>query len=353
MSHLWRYLLFSYGKTLSFSTIAFVVTLIVSRIKEIARFTALTGEYTKALLFSLYQIPLILPLALPISAFLSALLLAQKMSRSKELTALRASGISLSRIVLPLALFALFWTGCGFVVSAELAPYCKRASKQLLYAETSSNPLLLLQRQNLINIKKTYIQMEAQPEGTKAKNFLWIGYNEGTQRFVCVLADTLLLEKEWLVGENVSIISHSPATDWDTLIVENQHLMKTHAPLLSEAMKKKSPKVDIGEIPFRLLPHHPHLSALLEMGRRSFLALSIFTLTLLGFAFGIEEGRFASKKNLLLSLALSFLLFVSYFATKGTKNHPHLSHIIFSLPHTVLWMLSLRRLYLLQKGSLS
>src|SRR4051812_38356814 len=104
MPILWRYALQSYLRVFFLSVCTFITVLIVARFKEIARFTALTGDWSKTGLFIVYQIPSILPIAIPISALIASLLLFQRLSRTYELTALRASGLSLSTILTPLLL---------------------------------------------------------------------------------------------------------------------------------------------------------------------------------------------------------------------------------------------------------
>ena len=63
------------------------------RFKDIARFAALSADGVKTGLFVLYQFPHILPIAIPISALIASFLLFQRLSKTYELTALRASGV--------------------------------------------------------------------------------------------------------------------------------------------------------------------------------------------------------------------------------------------------------------------
>ena len=104
---LWRYALQSYLRVFLLSVCTFIAVLLVSRFKEIARFAALSSDSLKTALFVVYQFPLILPMAIPISALIASLLLFQRLSRGSELTALRASGLSLRSILTPL-LFTSF-----------------------------------------------------------------------------------------------------------------------------------------------------------------------------------------------------------------------------------------------------
>ena len=179
MPILWRYALHSYFRVFSLSICTFIAVLIISRFKDIARFTALTGDFSKTVLFILYHIPTILPIAIPLSALIASMILFQSFSRSLELIALRASGLSLPRIIAPLLALSIVLSFVNFLICAEIAPHCRREGKTLLYHETSENPLLLLQRQKLVKMKNTLIDMEVKDDNT-TKNLTMIIPNKGS-----------------------------------------------------------------------------------------------------------------------------------------------------------------------------
>lgn len=356
---LWRYLLQSYLKIFSLCVISFIAILLVSRFKDIARFTALSGSWLKTAFFSLYQIPLILPLAIPISSLIAALLLFQRLSKSYELTALRASGISLITILTPL-LSASFLLSLGnFAFCASLAPYCRRETKNLLYRETSANPLLLLQRQNLIKIKNAYINMNVKKEGKTADNFVLITHNGSNKRLTFISAKQLKIAKNKLQGRDVAIISHLPSEKeemFDSLIIENQASMSTAAPILSSALKKNRPHLDMNSLGLKMLKIRAKeskkqaLSAHVEILRRSSLALATFSFTLLGAAFGYQQSRNPSKRGLFIALSLTVAVLGSYLLGKELKSNPLLATFVFLIPHPVIWIISTWKLYRISKG---
>lgn len=353
---LWRYLLLHYLRVFFLSVTSFIALLLVSRFKEIARFAALSCSGLKTLWFTSYQLPLILPIAIPISALIASMILFQRLSRTHELTALRASGLSLRAILTPLFFISALISFINFTMTSELAPYCRKESKNLLCTETTSNPLLLLQRQNLLNIKHAYLRMNVQEEGRFAKDFFFIGYQERGERLTLINARTLEVQKDSLLGKEVAILSYIPSEEpdaFDSLIVENQTLMSTAGPVLSAALKKHRFRIEPTFLNLRMLrqrfadsPKHAQ-KALAEIFRRSSLALAPFTFTTLGSIFAIDRGRTPSRKNLLIALLLAFFLFLSFFLGKELKVHPFLAGSAFFLPHLLLWSASyiqLRRL---------
>jgi lipopolysaccharide export system permease protein len=357
---LWRCTIAAYLKLFFLSVSAFISVLLIARFKEAARFAALSSDWGKTGLFTVYQIPFILPIAIPLSALIASLLLFQKMSKNHELTAFRAAGLSFQKILTPLALTAFGISLFTFSICAELSPYCRRESKALFYRESSANPLLLLQRQQLIKIKDAYLQLEVEEEGKRARDFLLIAHNESHDRLSLLSAQKLKIKKEELLGEQVAIISHlANLNGFDTLLIENQALMSTDAPLLSNALKKSRPHLDVSSLNLRMLRLRAieggakSKGALAEMLRRVSLSLSVFSLTWVGSIFGIEQGRSPSRKGLLYALLLALTVLMSYFLGKEIKTNPLLAAIVYFTPHLLIAGSCLHRLGRIKKGRLS
>ncbi len=252
---LWRTLLQSYLRTLFLSVATFLAVLVVTRFKEIARFTALSGDWGKTLLFTAYQFPLILPMAIPISALIASHLLFQRLAKTHELTAIRASGLSLRSVLAPLLFVSTLLSIVNILICGELAPFCRRASKTLLFRETSANPLLLLQRQHLGKLKHAYLDMNLEEEGKIASDVVLISYNESQKRLVLLLSEKLTMQESELIGQNSFILTHPNGTEtgFDPLVLENQASISTAAPILSGLLKKSLPKFQPNAKGLRLL----------------------------------------------------------------------------------------------------
>ncbi len=339
---LWRYVISSYLRIFSLSVATFVWMLLVLRFKEIARFAALNGSWLKTGLFTVYQIPFILPMAIPLSALIAALLLFQKMSQDRELTALRASGISVQKILTPALIAAAFLGLSNFFICMETAPFCRRASKTLFYQETSENPLLLLQRQQLVKLKHTYLQFDVVKEGKRARDFLLIALNANHQRLALMSARALTVRGENLLGHDLALVSYihsGQSALFDPLFIENQAHMSMAAPLLSTSLKKSRPRLDLASMSGSMLTHRWGAREKTEIFRRADLALAVFSFTFSGIAFGIEQGRIRSRKNLLYALLLNVLILLCYFLGKAFKNQPLLGAALYLGPHPFAWII--------------
>ncbi len=356
MPILWRYVLQSHLRIFSLSVCTFVAVLIIARFKEIARFTALSGDWLKTGLYTLYQVPAILPIAIPLSALIASLVLFQYLSQSRELTAFRASGLHLLKILWPVLFTAVLLSLCNFAICASLSPYCRREGKTLLYRETSQNPLVLLQRQKLIKIKDAYLDMRIKNDET-TKDLILIVPNNSTQQLNLVSAKKLRLCNDELIGNDFSIVSYlNVPHEFDTLIIENQRVMSTSASLLSAVLKKNRSRVDLSDLDFKMLrmetftPSKKTPSAWIEILKRLSFSLATFSFAFLGAAFGIDEGRRPSRRPLAMALALTLGTLICYLIAKELKGHLMWAAVLFLLPHPLLWLSASLRLQHKHRG---
>ncbi len=334
---------------LSVST--FILLLTVARFKEIARFGALVGDIKSTLLFTVYQFPTILPIAIAISALISSVMFSQKMSQTHELTAFRASGLSIQKILLPLFISSLFLMLLNFIIYSEVAPFCKSESKNLLYAKSSDNPLYLLQRQDLVRLNRSHVQCDAKSDHF-IKNFIYVNLNPGSSRLSLFSVENLQFKKNELIGKNVSFISHTK----DHLIIETQKRLQTNASFFSSAMKKKSPKLKASSMNFKSLLYkskeNQKLSkdAYAEILKRISLSLAVFSFTVLGSCYAVEFGRITSKKNLISIIILALFVLITMLSIKSVKHSKFFSVCYMLLPHLLIWIVSIRKIAKVQKG---
>lgn len=359
----WRYLSFAYIRVFLLSTFGFIAVLLITRIKDITRFAALTPDIEKILLYTLFQIPHILPFAIPISCLISSFLLFQRFSKTSELTALRASGISIKKIIFPILIISFFLSFFNFFINSEVTPYCRINSKKLAHVEVSLNPIMLMERQQLLKIKNTYIDLVTSSNSQSAKNVLFIAVNKSNGRLNLITAKNITLKKDTLIGNNISIISHFESDhpySFDTLLIENQEKMKTKASNLSKYMKSTSFPLNTIHLPTKMLlirgklmdenKTSKQIPSVVEIIRRTSLSISAFSFTFIGICFGIEINRIKSRKKLLIASLSALLILVCFAIGKGFKYHPYISCFIYVIPQLLIILFSTRFLHKVSGG---
>ncbi|NGX34597.1 MAG: hypothetical protein K1060chlam1_00950 [Candidatus Anoxychlamydiales bacterium] len=363
MPILWRYLFKEYLKVFFLCILSFISILLITRLKQIATFATLASDFLSLILFVLYQIPHILPIAISISCLISSIILFQKMSKMHEITAFRTSGISLKELLAPLLLLAMVLSLINFYIASELTPICRYKSKELFYKNTSVNPIVLLQRrQKMSNIKDSYVEISSKNNDLQAQDLLIISPNKSNERLCMMSAKNLELEKEHIIGKNVSLISYinsNKEINFDNLIIENQENMTTKADALTQFIKSKEWDMNISSMPIKMLLIQSKQKndikkcerAYIEIARRCCFALSTFSFTFIGASFAISISSVSSKKNIIFVSLLTLLVLFSFTLGKALKRYPLFSILAYILPQIIVVILTSFKLRKTSKGA--
>ncbi len=354
MPKIWKYLINSYIKVVFLSTFGFISILLLIRMKEIARFIALSSNAFSVIKYILFQIPYILPLALPISCLIAAYFLFMQMSQNHELTALRSNGFSLYSIISPVIILSLGLGLINFYISSEWTTRCLAKSKEILYKESSKNPILLLKRQELSKLSKCYIEMKSDEKDTYANDLLFISYNHSNHRLHLFTCKNLVVDKESLLGKNISTISYfdqNNQTVFDPLIIENQEQMSARADLLSQMIKTQKTTSNPYHLPWaqlfekRRIQKEASLSSRFEsiyaeIFRRMALGVSVFTFTFMGIVFAINPGRSQNNQKLIILSSMVLLLLISFVFGKALKYYAISAFFTYFVPQALCLYIS-------------
>lgn len=350
-----KYLLSNYLKILLLSTTSFILLLIVCRLEAIAQFASFGTPLSYLCFFILYQIPCILPMVIPLACLLASLLVFKKLSNDNELTALRASGFSLKKIISPLCFISIILSFINFYITSELATKYHLATKEMLYTFTAENPLLVLKKSNIANA--SHVQMDLVNRNTAKDLFIALRQNE---KLHFVVAKKITVQDESIEGKNITIISSSKAGEKDngSLIIENQEVLETSATDFANIANKKNLRITDDHLKLKhLLMRKDRLKiknnlnrCYSEMVRRFSLGLSVFTFSLMGAAFGMEIRRHKKQINIVYLMLLTALTLVAFFAGKGFGHIFWLSSTLFLSPHIIIIALSCIFLSRIRRG---
>lgn len=372
---LWRYLVTSYLKVLFLSLASLVAVLLTTRLDDIAHFACLGGTSWQLCQFAFLQLPYLLPIALPLAALLAAWLTMRRLSHQQELTALRASGLSLRAILAPILAGAMVLSLLNFYLISEIAPAAHLASGLLRHELRSINPLLLLSNKRLLQLQGIYGEAwGAVRHGEAADDVVMAFPASSRERQRLVVAKNLQANSTDLIGEQVTFIGAraTAADSFDQLLVENvdhlempltdfipflrQRVWSLHPdhlrfPLLLAAIEEERSLL-VGQ-PVSTSPPKSHRrlhAAYTEISRRLSLALAVFTLTLLGAASGIQLGRQQRRLPLIFFSLATALYLVAYFLAKSLEDHWTTATLLLFASHGIIVALAIYQLTRIDRG---
>ncbi|MDH5297642.1 MAG: LptF/LptG family permease [Desulfobulbaceae bacterium] len=129
-----RYLLGQFGRNLLLIGSSLIaVYLLVDFFERIDNFLAAGKPFSMAVQYFLLKIPQIFDQLMPVCVLLAGITTLGLLNRHHEFVALKAAGISVSRIVAPLLAGALLVTGLGLMVGQWLLPPTVSATNRIYY----------------------------------------------------------------------------------------------------------------------------------------------------------------------------------------------------------------------------
>ncbi len=344
---LWRYLFLSFFRVFTLCISIFICVLLVIRFQDIAQFATLGTAGSELVIFVMMQIPEILPIALPISSLISAFLCMQRLSEIHVITAIRAAGLSFKQALYPFQAVGVFLTLLTLLFTCELTPLSRTMGKELLYSVTMNNPLLLLQKNRLIKLKDSYLEMDMVRSGEQAQGVLLAFKNPRSGRINLLTAKELKLERGGtLAGDEVSLIAHMPSKEagFDHLMIDNQKKMEAPREALLALTTVKQGRLSLSEAstPNVLKTVFSGTSkyrrkASIELCKRLSFALTALSFVMIGAIFGLHISRGRSRKGLFLVISLCMMTFAFFLTARSLSKRSYMPVLLYILPHPILY----------------
>ena len=126
-------------------------------------------------------IPYVAAYALPLGVLTGTLMALGRLSAQQEITAMKASGLSLYQIASPVFLISFIGMVAGVVVNLHYAPQSRLAYKQLMATAVSENPIGFIEERRFIHEFPGYVIYMGGRDGSLMKDF-WIWELDDAQR---------------------------------------------------------------------------------------------------------------------------------------------------------------------------
>lgn len=315
-------------------------------------------------------IPYVLPFALPMGMLTAALLVFGRFSADNELTAVRASGVSLVSLVTPVLLLSVALSGVSALINLQLAPQCRIAYKKLLFEvgtsqavgsipektylkDFNSNCVVYISKVRDTNLEDVLVVKlhDNRYESFSRADRGVISYNPSNRVFTVILSnahqvvfrDDGRLPQPVLTGTaEFSFTNAMPRADRRDTDLSNmtffqlrdklhdlEKLLETSAPVekmstddLREKMRqlKSQKKLDL-TLPVRV-----------QMHRQVAFSFACIGFTLVGIPLGIRAHRRETTFGIAVALVLVVIYYSFFLLGLSLETRPELA------PHLILWV---------------
>lgn len=326
----------------------FTFVLSIGLIFKITDLLARGASWRPILQIFVYSIPASLTYAIPIGTLVSSLLVFGRLSADSEITALKACGISIWRIVLsPIIISILFALLCLYV-NNEIGPRGHFGQRKSVARLATESPLQLLEEGRFI---RDFPGLTAYI-GKKVGNEIWDVRISDTREGGIVrdirakhgIITTSTDGKDIIIQlDDVRIDPFVPDLDaaghaarWTVTIKDALKLRK--CPKTERDMTFQELRAGIQDTTI----YYPNLKGedallqktimLVELHKRITLSLSCLAFTMLGIPLGIKSHRKESSAGIGISLLLVFNFYLFIIAGEAMVGHPHL------MPQMIVWL---------------
>jgi lipopolysaccharide export system permease protein len=313
-------------------------------------------------------IPFVLVFALPMGLLTATLLVFGRFSADNELTAVRASGISLVSLISPVIGLSLLLSGLCAWINMEVAPQCRVAYKKLLFSVAMTRTSMLLPEQTYIKDFTNRIVYIESVQGTNLKGILIFNFEgDETKSYIRAAEGTVHMDPKkstlrveltdaWLVGsvegretpepvhfEQLDYATNSffgkgaeervKLTDmsiWQ-LWAEQRNLEKT---IQDPGRLEKMQREELEAIRERRQQQRDELTLPIkvQIHRQFSFSFACIGFTLVGIPLGIRAHRRETTFGIAMALILVLLYYSFFIVGQALQTRPEL------FPYLLLWL---------------
>ncbi|ALJ56708.1 putative permease YjgP/YjgQ family protein [Candidatus Xiphinematobacter sp. Idaho Grape] len=300
------------------------------------------------LAFILFVFPFSLTFTIPWGLLTGLLLVFGRISADNELIALRASGVSISLITIPVFCFALVLTAICCWINVDIAPSAEKKMLNSIFRIATHNPSSLFSANDVMDQfpgHRIYVGERQQNQLTNIILFE-INGDHCTTRMVHARSgvlrpdpvnNCLLLKLRGAQFEehditdplNIQKICQGISLVEGTFLIPLQKLYKKHdntGRLSSSTMHELKQALSVASDPKRAL------RIKVEINRRFSTSLACVAFTLVAIPFGITTHRRETPIGFVFSMAIAFFYFLFILAARSLQEN------IYAHPDLLIWL---------------
>ena len=359
-----NYILKEFSHAFTLSLIVFTFVLLIGNIIKLADLIINKGVGAIPVIkLFLYLIPWLISFTLPIASLTAVILTFGRFSSDGELTAMKASGIGLFKVSIPLLVLGAIFSFAAFFINDQLSPNASFATRRVIRDIGIRSPTAYLEEGTFVRGFENYVIFIYEIKGNKLKNIRIYQPQEGkpTRTIIAEYGEiNTFPEKNMLELKLYNGTSEEPSpTDPESFYKLNS---KTYYMTLDltkifkkESLQKKTREMTVNELTDEIARADKQkidsTPLLVEIYKKINMSAASFVLILMGIPLGIKAHR--SEKSI--GFGISLLLFAVYWglflggiavSLRGTVSPllgVSLPNIVFFIFGTIIFINTARR----------
>jgi len=304
-----------------------------------------------------YNIPYMLTFSIPMSVLTGALLLFGRLSFDGELTAMKASGLSMWQIISPVVMISIAMTLVCLFIAASVAPRCRHAVRTALVELGVEEPINLLEAGRFVRDFPGMMIYIGDRSGNKVTDIVVYEMKPGQDtpvRNVRAKYGTLRADKAakamYIDLYEVRIDQREKGDSGEA--AKSHYINASHYPVKLDfaAMQKRTVRKKVSDMTFTDLLlairdirgafpelkvedlRRQRMTMVVEANKRLALSLSCFAFTLLGIPLGMRSRRRESSVGIGVSLLLVFTFYLFIILANALVGSPQFR------PDLIVWI---------------
>jgi lipopolysaccharide export system permease protein len=305
-------------------------------------------------------LPFAISYALPMGILTGVLLTLGRLSADSEITAMRAAGISITRLARPVLILGVICAAVAFYVNFVSMPWARMQYYREFAAAVRSNPLRIIEAKRFIRDFSGCVLYVGEKEGPVLRDiWIWelddkarvrrlvraesgrLDFDEATNTLIPTLIRAKAEERDADNPEDFSKSPKAPSVDQieevrislDRYFGRNLERMKPDWYAYERLRAEQAKLASETPTPEKRVEHERSKMKLsLILQERYTFSLAVFSFALLGVPLGIKVSRRETSANLGLALVLVLSFYLLTVAVKSLDRRPEFR------PDLLLWL---------------
>jgi lipopolysaccharide export system permease protein len=312
-----NYILTEFFHSFLLSLVVFTFVLLVGNIIQLADLIINKGVgLISVLQLFFFLIPWLLSFTLPIAVLTAVILTFGRFSSDGELTAMKASGVSLYRISFPIMMLGIIFSFTAFFLNDQVSPNASFASRRVVKDIGIRNPTAYLEEGAFIRGFENYVIFIYEIRGNKLKNIRIYQPQEGkpTRTIVAEAGElnsfpkTNMIELKLFNGTSEEPSPTDPDTFYKLNFKNYNMTLDLSKVMKQENIQKKTREMTVSELTKEIskavAQHIDPTPLYVEIYKKINMSAASFVLILMGIPLGITTHR--SEKSIGFGLSLVF-----------------------------------------------